>query len=109
MFICKLDDGGDGAARAAVLSFVLDRGMPGFEQSPPLRKMGLHSSPTVSCSSTDVEVGLDRLIGGVATLGEGDRTEAASPGGSHDTRRSRRRHEPRSPPSGRASRRWPSG
>src|ERR1700732_1036792 len=42
VFICKLDDGTDPAHRK-VLSFVLDRGMPGLEQSKPLRKMGLHS------------------------------------------------------------------
>jgi len=52
-----------------VLSFVLDRGTPGFEQSPPLRKMGLHSSPTGQLFLDDVEVGIDRLIGGEAGLG----------------------------------------
>jgi alkylation response protein AidB-like acyl-CoA dehydrogenase len=58
VFICKLaDDPGK------VLSFVLDRGMAGFEQSKPLRKMGLHSSPTGELFLTDVRVGRDRLIG----------------------------------------------
>ena len=33
-------------ASARSLQFVLDTGMPGLEQSKPLRKMGLHSSPT---------------------------------------------------------------
>jgi alkylation response protein AidB-like acyl-CoA dehydrogenase len=46
-----------------VLSFVLDRGMPGFEQSAPLRKMGLHSSPTGMLFLDDVRVGKDRLLG----------------------------------------------
>src|SRR6185436_8831686 len=45
VFICKLDDGTDPKDRK-VLTFVLDRGTPGLTQSKPLRKMGLHSSPT---------------------------------------------------------------
>jgi len=62
VFICKLDEGNPPAERK-VLSFVLDRGMPGFEQSPPLRKMGMHSSPTGQLFLNDVRVGKDRLIG----------------------------------------------
>jgi alkylation response protein AidB-like acyl-CoA dehydrogenase len=62
VFICKLDEGNDFKDRK-VLSFVLDRGMPGFEQSKPLRKMGLHSSPTGELFLSDVRVGRDRLIG----------------------------------------------
>jgi acyl-CoA dehydrogenase len=62
VFICKLDDGSPPAERKAV-SFVLDRGMPGLEQSPPLKKMGLHSSPTGELFLSDVRVGRDRLIG----------------------------------------------
>jgi acyl-CoA dehydrogenase len=42
---------------------VLDRGMDGFEQSKPLRKMGLHSSPTGQLFLTDVRAGRDRLLG----------------------------------------------
>src|SRR5688572_7350234 len=45
VFICKLDEGNDPKERK-VFSFVLDKGMPGLAQSKPLRKMGLHSSPT---------------------------------------------------------------
>src|SRR4051794_23815283 len=62
VFICKLDEGNDPKDRK-VLSFVLDKGMPGLEQSKPLRKMGLHSSPTGELFLTDVRVGRDRLIG----------------------------------------------
>jgi alkylation response protein AidB-like acyl-CoA dehydrogenase len=69
VFICKLDDGVTPPRDRQVLSFVLDRGMPGFEQTPPLRKMGLHSSPTGQLFLQDVRVGIDRLIGGEATLG----------------------------------------
>src|ERR671912_1619125 len=62
VFICKLDEGNPPEERK-VLSFVLDKGMPGFEQSKPLRKMGMHSSPTGQLFLTDVRVGIDRLIG----------------------------------------------
>ena len=37
--------------------------MPGLEQSKPLRKMGLHSSPTGELFLDDVRVGSDRLLG----------------------------------------------
>src|SRR5215813_14631343 len=62
VFICKLDEGNPPAERK-VLSFVLDSGMPGLEQSKPLRKMGMHSSPTGELFLTDVRAGRDRLIG----------------------------------------------
>jgi len=62
VFICKLDDGSDPKERK-VLNFVLDRGMPGLTQSQPMRKMGLHSSPTGELSLQDVKVGRDRLLG----------------------------------------------
>ena len=62
VFICKLDEGNPPNERK-VLSFVLDKGMPGLEQSKPLRKMGMHSSPTGQLFLSDVRVGLDRLIG----------------------------------------------
>jgi alkylation response protein AidB-like acyl-CoA dehydrogenase len=42
---------------------VLDAGMPGLEQSKPLRKMGMHSSPTGELFLDDVRVGKDRLLG----------------------------------------------
>src|SRR4051794_1053089 len=63
VFICKLDEGNPPAERK-VLSFVLDKGMPGFEQTGPMRKMGMHSSPTGMLFLTDVRVGKDRLLGG---------------------------------------------
>ena len=68
VFICKLDDGSSAPRERRVLSFVLDRGMAGFEQSLPMRKMGLHSSPTGQLFIDDVHVGMDRLIGGDAAL-----------------------------------------
>ena len=75
VFICKLDDGSPPEQRK-VLSFVLDRGMPGFEQSKPLRKMGMHSSPTGELFLDDVRVGRDRLIGETEDLPAGGRDGA---------------------------------
>jgi len=62
VFICKLDEGNDAKDRK-VVSFVLDKGMPGLTQSKPLRKMGLHGSPTGELFLEDVRVGRDRLLG----------------------------------------------
>ncbi len=61
---CKLDDGsGDDIRNRKVLTFILDAGMPGLEQSKPMRKMGQHGSPTGQVFMTDVRVGKDRLLG----------------------------------------------
>jgi alkylation response protein AidB-like acyl-CoA dehydrogenase len=62
VFICKLDEGNEPGDRK-VVQFVLDSGMPGLEQSKPLRKMGLHSSPTGMLFLDDVRCGRDRLLG----------------------------------------------
>jgi alkylation response protein AidB-like acyl-CoA dehydrogenase len=60
----KLDDGSGGETRnRKVLTFVLDRGMPGLEQAQPMRKMGQHSSPTGDIFLSDVRAGKDRLLG----------------------------------------------
>jgi alkylation response protein AidB-like acyl-CoA dehydrogenase len=60
----KLDEG-DGIDRRdrKVLTFVLDKGMPGFTQGAPLKKMGLMSSPTGELFFSDVRLGPDRLLG----------------------------------------------
>src|SRR3954451_23754597 len=75
VFICKLDEGNPPAERK-VLSFVLDSGMPGLEQSKPLRKMGMHSSPTGQLFLSDVRVGTDRLIGETEDVASGGREGA---------------------------------
>ena len=75
IFICKLDEGNPPEQRK-VLSFVLERGMPGFVQSKPLRKMGMHSSPTGELFLDDVRVGRDRLIGETEDLPAGGRDGA---------------------------------
>ena len=46
VFICKLDEPDVAAKDRKIVSFILDKGMPGLTQSKPLRKMGLHGSPT---------------------------------------------------------------
>jgi alkylation response protein AidB-like acyl-CoA dehydrogenase len=75
VFICKLDEGNPPAERK-ILSFVLDKGMAGLEQSKPLRKMGMHSSPTGELFLTDVRVGRDRLIGETEEVPAGGREGA---------------------------------
>lgn len=62
VFICKLDQGEDAKERK-VLSFVLEKGDKGLVQSKPLKKMGLHSSPTGELFLDDVFVPADRLLG----------------------------------------------
>jgi alkylation response protein AidB-like acyl-CoA dehydrogenase len=73
----KLDDGSDTPVRdRQVLTFVLDRGMPGFTQSEPFRKMGLHSSPTGELFLADVRVGKDHLLGETEGTPSGGRESA---------------------------------
>jgi len=74
----KLDDGSGTPIRSRpVLTFVLDRGMEGFEQSKAFRKMGLHSSPTGELFLHDVRVGPDRLLGGRGDAGGGEGRQSA--------------------------------
>ncbi|MBW4078738.1 MAG: acyl-CoA dehydrogenase [Acidobacteria bacterium] len=59
----KLDDASGADVRnRKVLTFVLDKGMPGLEQARPMRKMGQHGSPTGEVFLSDVRVGRDRLL-----------------------------------------------
>jgi len=75
VFICKLDEGNPPAERK-ILSFVLDSGMPGLEQTKPLRKMGMHSSPTGELFLAEVRVGRDRLLGETEDVPAGGREGA---------------------------------
>src|SRR6476661_11152062 len=61
----KLDDGDPSVGKRdrKVLTFVLDRGMEGFVQSKPLRKMGIHSSRPGELFFDNVRLGRDRLLG----------------------------------------------
>jgi alkylation response protein AidB-like acyl-CoA dehydrogenase len=64
VFICKLEEEGVDRKDWKIMNFVLDSGMPGLTQSKPLRKMGLHSSPTGELFLQDVVAGPERLLGG---------------------------------------------
>lgn len=62
VFICKLDEGNPPETRK-VVTFILDGDTPGLERSKPLRKMGLHASPTGELFLENVRVPKDRLLG----------------------------------------------
>jgi hypothetical protein len=49
--------------------FVVDRGSPGFDHGKPEDKHGIRASNTAALSLMDVEVGVDRLVGGAEGLG----------------------------------------
>jgi alkylation response protein AidB-like acyl-CoA dehydrogenase len=74
----KLDEG-DGVDKRdrKVLTFVLDKGMEGFEQSKPFRKMGIHSSRTGELFFNNVRLGRDRLLGETEDNKSGDGRESA--------------------------------
>lgn len=75
----KLDDGDRNANKRdrKVLTFVLDRGMEGFVQSKPFRKMGIHSSRTGELFFNNVRLGRDRLLGESEDNGSGDGRDSA--------------------------------
>ncbi|MBC7301807.1 MAG: acyl-CoA/acyl-ACP dehydrogenase [Nocardia sp.] len=74
----KLDeqDGTDRRDRK-VLTFVLDKGMPGFAQSPPFKKMGMNSSPTGELFFENVRITPDRLLGETENPAKGDGKDSA--------------------------------
>ena len=73
----KLDEGdGTDPRERRVVTFVLDRGLEGLEQSAPLRKMGQHSSPTGDVFLHDVRVGPKRLLGESESVPGGGRSSA---------------------------------
>ena len=80
VFICKLDEPGVDLKNRKILHFVLDKGMPGLVQSKPMRKMGLHSSPTGELFLQDVRAESDRLLGESE-----ERAAAAGRAGAKDT------------------------
>lgn len=53
--------GGEGHEGISLL--VIDKGTPGFEVSPPLRKLGWHCSDTAELSFNDVRVPVTNLVG----------------------------------------------
>lgn len=74
----KLDEG-DGADKRdrKVLTFVLDKGMEGFVQAKPFRKMGIHSSRTGELFFNNVRLGRDRLLGETEENKSGDGRDSA--------------------------------
>ncbi|MEK6608281.1 MAG: acyl-CoA dehydrogenase family protein [Myxococcota bacterium] len=58
----KLDDGRPAEDRP-VHGFILERGMKGLETPPPMRKMGMHTSPTGEVFLQDVRVPKNQLLG----------------------------------------------
>ncbi|MGV9414573.1 acyl-CoA dehydrogenase family protein [Nocardia sp. NPDC003693] len=74
----KLDEG-DGVDKRdrKVLTFVLDRGMEGFTQSPAFKKMGMNSSPTGELFFDNVRITPDRLLGETENPAKGDGKDSA--------------------------------
>lgn len=63
VFICRLDEEGVETKDRKIVSFILDSGMEGLEQSEPFKKMGIGSSPTGELFLSDVKAGPERLMG----------------------------------------------
>jgi alkylation response protein AidB-like acyl-CoA dehydrogenase len=75
----KLDEGDPSVDKRnrKVLTFVLDKGMAGFVQSKPFRKMGIHSSRTGELFFNNVRLGRDRLLSEAEDTGAGDSRDSA--------------------------------
>ena len=79
----KLDEGDPSVDKRdrKVLGFVLDRGMDGFVQGKPFKKMGINSSHTGELFFDNVRLGPDRLLGqGKKKSGGGDGRASAREG-----------------------------
>lgn len=75
----KLDEGDASVDRRdrKVLGFVLDKGMEGFTQGAPFKKMGMNSSPTGELFFDNVRISRDRLLGESENPAKGDGKESA--------------------------------
>jgi alkylation response protein AidB-like acyl-CoA dehydrogenase len=75
----KLDEGDASVDRRdrKVLAFILDKGMEGFTQSPPFKKMGMNSSPTGELFFDNVRITKDRLLGETEDSGKSDGKSSA--------------------------------
>jgi alkylation response protein AidB-like acyl-CoA dehydrogenase len=73
----KLEEGDEDKRNRKVLAFVLDRGMEGFAQGKPFRKMGLHSSLTGELFFSNVRLTPDRLLGETEDHSDGDGRDSA--------------------------------
>jgi alkylation response protein AidB-like acyl-CoA dehydrogenase len=62
----KIDRGSDvPLAERPIHAFILEKGMKGFSQGAPMRKMGMHASPTGELFLEDVRVSKEHLLGEV--------------------------------------------
>jgi alkylation response protein AidB-like acyl-CoA dehydrogenase len=57
-------DRGQPRQEQPVVTFVLERGMPGFTQGKPFKKMGMRDSPTCELFFEDVRLSTEHLLGG---------------------------------------------
>jgi len=74
----KLDEGDDVPMRdKKVLTFVLEKGMPGLIQSKPFKKMGMMSSPTGELTFDGVRLTKDNLLGESEDTSSGDGRDSA--------------------------------
>ncbi|WP_040788714.1 acyl-CoA dehydrogenase family protein [Nocardia paucivorans] len=74
----KLDEGDGTPPRdRKVLTFVLEKGMPGLTQGKPFKKMGLHASPTGELFFDNVRLGREHLLGETEEHSGGDGRESA--------------------------------
>lgn len=64
-------DRGQPREEMAVNAFILERGMKGFEQGKPMKKMGMRDSPTGELFFDEVRVPKAQLLGGVEKTAEG--------------------------------------
>ncbi|MFM7201585.1 MAG: acyl-CoA dehydrogenase family protein [Myxococcota bacterium] len=63
-------EGQDGVERVG--AFIVERGTPGLETSRPLKKMGLHASPTGDIFLDDVRIPAQQLLGGEQAARRGE-------------------------------------
>ncbi len=60
----KIDRGQDTPiGERPIHAFVVEKGTPGFTQGPPMKKMGMHCSPTGELFLSDVRVPRENLLG----------------------------------------------
>jgi acyl-CoA dehydrogenase len=61
----KIDKDGGDLSQRPIHAFVVEKGTPGFEQSKPMQKMGMHTSRTGELFLSDVRVPKANLLGEV--------------------------------------------
>jgi hypothetical protein len=60
----RLDTAPHGEGATGVRAFIVERATPGLTSGPPMKKMGMHTSPTGEVFLDDVFVPADQLLGG---------------------------------------------